>query len=198
MLRILAEVARCRSKKCGPGQAATDGGPLGRVICDGGPDQTPWQTSLVLLRGRDSQNYPQAVINRSRRAIAMRITTRGRARMDGGRWEKVSLAQAGIGIAIETLIENTVRVTITKSDNAPIASVAATASVSRDDAAGAERALKPAPPGDHFMAGDPLESGRESPAWIERLRKWLAILRQNRLKIGKIEARSAFKPTTRA
>jgi hypothetical protein len=30
------------------------------------------------------------------------------------------------------------------------------------------------------------------------LRKWLAILRQNRLKIGKIEARSAFKPTTRA
>ena len=38
-----------------------------------------------------------------------------------------------------TLIDNTVRVTIRHSDNAPIASEAATASVSRDEATGAER-----------------------------------------------------------
>ena len=40
---------------------------------------------------------------------------------------------------METLIDSTVRVTITHSDNAPIASEAATAFLSRDDATGGER-----------------------------------------------------------
>ena len=40
---------------------------------------------------------------------------------------------------METLIDSTVRVTIMHSDNAPIASEAATAFLSRDDATGAER-----------------------------------------------------------
>src|SRR5882724_4764013 len=51
-----------------------------------------------------------------------------------------------------TLIESTVRVTIRHSDNPPIASEAATASVSRDEATGAVRASKPAAPGDRIMA----------------------------------------------
>ena len=67
---------------------------------------------------------------------------------------------AGIGIAMETLIESTVRVTIRHSDSEPIASVAATASFSRDDATGAERPLKPAAPCDHVMAEVPSTRGR--------------------------------------
>ena len=59
---------------------------------------------------------------------------------------------AGIGIAMLTLIESIVRVTIRQSDSDPIASEAATASVSRDEATGAERPLKPAAPGDRVMA----------------------------------------------
>src|ERR1700688_5333949 len=41
--------------------AATDGDRLGRVICDGGPDQTRAQPSPALLRGNDRWTYPQAV-----------------------------------------------------------------------------------------------------------------------------------------
>ena len=52
---------------------------------------------------------------------------------------KMTFAYAGSGIAMETLIDSTVRVTIRHSDNDPIASEAATASVSRDEATGAER-----------------------------------------------------------
>ena len=59
---------------------------------------------------------------------------------------------AGIGIAMLTLIESIVRVTIRQSDSDPIASEAATASVSRDEATGAEWPLKPAAPGDRVMA----------------------------------------------
>ena len=50
-----------------------------------------------------------------------------------------------------TLIESTVRETIRHSDNAPIASEAATAPVSRDEATGAGRPSKPAAPGDRIM-----------------------------------------------
>ena len=46
---------------------------------------------------------------------------------------------AGIGIAMVTLIESTVRVTIRHSDSAPIASEAATALVNREEATGAGR-----------------------------------------------------------
>ena len=59
---------------------------------------------------------------------------------------------AGIGSAMLTLIENTVRVTIRQSDSEPIASEVATASISRDEATGAELPLKPAAPGDRIMA----------------------------------------------
>jgi hypothetical protein len=55
------------------------------------------------------------------------------------------------GIATETWIESTVRATIRHSDSEPIASDAATASISRDEATGAERPLKPAAPGDRIM-----------------------------------------------
>ena len=41
--------------------AATDGDRLGRVIRDGGSDQTRAEPSRALLRARDSGTYPQAV-----------------------------------------------------------------------------------------------------------------------------------------
>jgi hypothetical protein len=53
---------------------------------------------------------------------------------------------------METLIESTVRVTIRHSDSEPIASDAATASASREDATGAGRPVKPNAPGDRIMA----------------------------------------------
>jgi hypothetical protein len=62
------------------------------------------------------------------------------------------LNYAGIGIAMLTLIENTVSVTIRHSDNEPIASAAATASISRDEATGAEWPAKPPAPDDRVMA----------------------------------------------
>jgi hypothetical protein len=68
-----------------------------------------------------------------------------------------------MGIAMLTLIETTVRVTITHSDSDPIASVAATASISRDDATGAGRPLKPVAPGDRIMAVV-LQGGANHPA----------------------------------
>ena len=64
---------------------------------------------------------------------------------------KNNFGYAGIGIAMETLIESAVRVTITHSDSEPIASAAATASISREEATGVERPLKPKAPGDRIM-----------------------------------------------
>jgi len=74
--------------------------------------------------------------------------------------------QAGIGIAMATLIESTVRVTTRHSDNAPIASVAATASLRRDEATGAVRPLKPQAPDDPGMVRIPLMRGRITPATL--------------------------------
>jgi hypothetical protein len=65
-------------------------------------------------------------------------------------WPNKSFDQKA-GIATETWIESTVSVTIRHSDSEPIASDAATASISRDEATGAERPLKPAAPGDRIM-----------------------------------------------
>jgi hypothetical protein len=62
------------------------------------------------------------------------------------------MSYAGMGIAMLTLIENTVRVTIRHSDSEPIASAAATASISRDEATGADWLSKPAVPDDRIMA----------------------------------------------
>jgi hypothetical protein len=70
---------------------------------------------------------------------------------------------AGNGIATLTLIESTVRATIRHSDSEPIASEAATASISRDEAIGAARPLKPAARGDRVMVGI-LQGAGESPA----------------------------------
>jgi hypothetical protein len=58
---------------------------------------------------------------------------------------------AGIGIAMLTLIDSSVRVTIRQSDSEPIASEAATASVNRLEATGAERPPKPAAPEGRIM-----------------------------------------------
>src|ERR1700682_3490559 len=58
------------------------------------------------------------------------------------------------------LIESTVRVTIRHSDSEPTASEAATVPVSRDEATGAERPSKPAPPGDRIMGRNPSTRGR--------------------------------------
>src|SRR5258707_5064778 len=59
-----------------------------------------------------------------------------------------------------TLIGSTVSVTIRHSESAPIASEAATVWVSRDEATGAERPSKPAPPCDRVMAENPSLRGR--------------------------------------
>jgi hypothetical protein len=69
---------------------------------------------------------------------------------------------AGIGIAMLTLIETTVRVTIRQSDREPIASEAATASVSRGTT-GAERPTKPAAPADRIMVQILQGAGESSP-----------------------------------
>ena len=72
---------------------------------------------------------------------------------------------AGIGIAMLTSIDSTVRATIRHSDSEPIASEAATASISRDEAAGAKWLLKPAAPGDRIMV-EILQGAGESPATL--------------------------------
>jgi hypothetical protein len=84
---------------------------------------------------------------------------------------------AGIGIATPTLIDSTVRATIRHSDSEPIASEAATASVSLDETIGAERIWKPAAPGDRLMAGI-LQGAGESPAARGILQGSPAILRR--------------------
>jgi hypothetical protein len=104
-------------------------------------------------------------------SIAMLITAKLRRA-----WKSVS-SYAGIGIAMETLIESTVRVTIRHSDNEPIASVAATASASRDEATGADGLSKPAGPGDRIMA-EILQGAGESPEASRILQESPAILRR--------------------
>jgi hypothetical protein len=90
---------------------------------------------------------------------------------------KMGSGYAGIGIAMLTLIESTVRLTITHSDSEPIASEAATASVSLDEATGAEGRSKPAAPGDRIMA-EILQGAGESPATSRILQESSAILRR--------------------
>jgi hypothetical protein len=65
-----------------------------------------------------------------------------------------------------TLIENTVRVTIRHSDTKQIASEAATAPASLDEATGADGLSKPAAMGDRIMA-EFLRCAGESPAASE-------------------------------
>ena len=100
----------------------------------------------------------------------------------------------GIGIAMLTLIESTVRATIRHSDSEPIASEAATASISRDEATGAERPLKPAAPGDRVMAGNPSRRGRITPQYPEISQGSPAILRRQGPENGKMTAIEAVMP----
>jgi hypothetical protein len=95
----------------------------------------------------------------------MLIIARCRAKIANGA-EKTNFGYAGNGIAMVTLIESTVSVTIRHSDSAPTARVAATVWVSRDEATGAERPSKPAPPGDRIMA-EILHCAGESPATFQ-------------------------------
>jgi hypothetical protein len=69
-----------------------------------------------------------------------------------------------------TLIENTVRVTIRHSDTRQIASEAATAPASLDEATGADGPSKPAAVGDRIMA-EFLQRAGESPATDRKFRK---------------------------
>ena len=62
-----------------------------------------------------------------------------------------------------TSVESTVRATIRHNDSAPIASEAATARVSRDEATGAAQPSKPAAPGDRIIT-EILDCAGESPA----------------------------------
>ena len=102
--------------------------------------------------------------------------------------------QVGIGIAIETLIESTVRVTIRQSDNEPIASVAATASFNRDEATGAQRPLKPTAPGDRIMAGILKMRGRITPRhWDYSWNRW-QYCGGTRLENGEMAAAPAVMP----
>jgi hypothetical protein len=75
---------------------------------------------------------------------------------------EIVFGYAGIGIAMLTLIESTVRVTIRHSDSEPIASEAATASASRDEATSADGLSKPVAPDDRIMA-EILQCAGESP-----------------------------------
>jgi len=91
-------------------------------------------------------------------------------------WKSVS-GYAGIGIAMETLIDSNVMVTIRHSDIEPSASVAATASANRDEATGADGLSKPAARDDRIMAGI-LQGVGESPATPLILQESPAILRR--------------------
>jgi hypothetical protein len=69
--------------------------------------------------------------------------------------KKINGGYAGNGIAMLTLIDSTVSVTIRHSESEPIASEAATALVNRDEATGAAWPSKPAARSDRIMAGNP-------------------------------------------
>jgi hypothetical protein len=75
-----------------------------------------------------------------------------------------------------TLIESSVSETIRHSDSEPIASEAATASVSREESTGPERPLKPAVPGDRIMAQILQSAGRITFAPKDFLQQSPAIL----------------------
>jgi hypothetical protein len=70
---------------------------------------------------------------------------------------------AGSGMAIETLIDSIVRVTIRHSDNEPIASEAATAPANLEEETGACGRSKLTAPGDRIMV-EILQGAGESPA----------------------------------
>ena len=104
----------------------------------------------------------------------------------------------GIGIAMLTLIESTVRATIRQSDSEPIASEAATASIKRDEATGAERPLKPAAPGDRVMAGNPSKRGRITRNALKMSQGSPATLRRRIAENGEITATGTVVPAIEA
>jgi hypothetical protein len=110
---------------------------------------------------------------------------------------KNSSGYAGTGIAMATLVDSTVRVTIRHSDSEPSASEAATASVSRDEATGVDGLSKPAGPGDRIMA-EILQGAGESPAVSRILQESPAILRRRRLENGEMAAAPRVMPVVYA
>ena len=88
----------------------------------------------------------------------MSITAGRRAKLRMA-WKRNS-SQVGIGIAMVTLIESTVRVTIRNSDSAPIASEAATALVSSGRSNGCGAAVKACCAGRPYHGRNPLARGR--------------------------------------
>ena len=87
-------------------------------------------------------------------------------------------------MAMLILIDAMVMATIRHNESEPIASVAATASVNRDDAIGVQRRVKPAGPVSGVMAGHPHGCERESLAPLNMSRDSRAILGQCRLERG--------------
>ena len=97
---------------------------------------------------------------------------------------------AGIGIAMVTLIDSTVSVTIRHSDNAPIASETATAWVNREEATGAGRLSKPAA-GRPNHGPNPSRRGANHPRLRARSQPPPAILRRRpAAKNGEIAAKA--------
>ena len=91
----------------------------------------------------------------------------------GSAWEMLFRRQAGIGIAMLSLIERTVSVTIRQSDSEPIASAAATVSCSRVEATRVARLSKPGAgrPGHGLLprtAQSAATSAHPSPRWQYR------------------------------
>ena len=123
-------------------------------------------------RGDDQDPYSQRDSDNDDRCFHLAPMVRRAAARRAGiqRGYAGNLRYAGIGIAMLTLIENTVRVTITHSDSEPIASEAATASASRDEATGAGRRSKPAGRATGSWS-DFLHCAGESPANTARCRR---------------------------
>ena len=66
----------------------------------------------------------------------------------------------GMGIATVALIDSTVKVTMTHSDNVPIASDVAMAPSIREEATGARLLSKPTAPGDRIIGLNPCNAER--------------------------------------
>jgi hypothetical protein len=102
--------------------------------------------------------------------VFIKVRSRSKSSHAGNDANGKAVDYAGTGIAIETLIDSTVSVTTRHSESAPIASVAAMALVSREEATGAGRPTKPTAPGDRIMVKILHDAG-ESPANIREFRR---------------------------
>src|ERR1700683_2291101 len=95
---------------------------------------------------------------------------------------------------METLVASTVSVRMTHNDSEPIASEAATAFLSRDEATGAERPLKPAAPGDRIMVRNPYNARANHPQHQAMSMESPAILGRGGVENGKKAAGAPVMP----